>query len=78
MISSSWACSKWKRQNLDVNAGLLSVSGLFIPPVCVCVFARWVNATAGVADDGKEAADRRRTATDNDVRSAEQPGKVTG
>ncbi|TWW79570.1 Zinc fingers and homeoboxes protein 2 [Takifugu flavidus] len=28
--------------------------------------------------DGKEAADRQRTATDNDVRSAEQPGKVTG
>lgn len=28
--------------------------------------------------DGKEAADRPRTATDNDVRSTEQPGKVTG
>lgn len=53
----------------------MDVCGPFTP---ACVFGRWVNVTAGVGDDGKEAADRQRTVTDNDVRSAEQPGKVTG
>ncbi|XP_068178935.1 zinc fingers and homeoboxes protein 2-like [Antennarius striatus] len=39
---------------------------------------RWVKVTVAVGDEGEEAVDRPNLATDTDVLSLEQPGRVTG
>lgn len=54
---------------------------LFPAPVfnlCVCFFARWVKVTVAVGEESEEAVERQRLATDTDVLTLEQPGRVTG
>lgn len=39
---------------------------------------RWVKVTVAVGEESEEAVERQRLATDTDVLSVEQPGRVTG
>ncbi|XP_070821727.1 zinc fingers and homeoboxes protein 2a [Chaetodon trifascialis] len=39
---------------------------------------RWVKVTVAVGDEGEEAVERQRLATDADILTLEQPGRVTG
>lgn len=46
--------------------------------LCLCVLARWVKVTMAVGEESEEAVERQRLATDTDVLTLEQPGRVTG
>lgn len=39
---------------------------------------RWVKVTLAVGEDGEGGAERQRLATDTDILTLEQPGRVTG
>lgn len=45
----------------------------------VSVFsARWVKVTVAVGEESEQGVERQRLATDTDVLTLEQPGRVTG
>lgn len=44
----------------------------------LCVLARWVKVTVAVGEESEEGVERQRLATDTDVLTLEQPGRVTG
>uniref|UniRef100_A0A3Q3VYH1 Homeobox domain-containing protein n=1 Tax=Mola mola TaxID=94237 RepID=A0A3Q3VYH1_MOLML len=54
----------------------------FLEAVCVdtrCLIGcRWVKVALAAGEDAVDAVDRQRTATDTDVLTVEQPGRVTG
>lgn len=41
-------------------------------------FARWVKVTVAVGEESEQGVERQRLATDTDVLTLEQPGRVTG
>uniref|UniRef100_A0A3Q4MJE0 Zinc fingers and homeoboxes 2a n=1 Tax=Neolamprologus brichardi TaxID=32507 RepID=A0A3Q4MJE0_NEOBR len=48
------------------------------PDQNICFLARWVKVTLAVGEDGEGGAERQRLATDTDILTLEQPGRVTG
>lgn len=53
-------------------------SSLFVFKLSVWFLARWVKVTLAVGEDGEGGAERQRLATDTDILTLEQPGRVTG
>lgn len=51
---------------------------LFVFKLCVCFLARWVKVTVAVGEESEGAVERQRLATDTEVLTLEQPGRVTG
>lgn len=44
----------------------------------VCFLARWVKVTVAVGEESEAGVERPRLATDTEVLSLEQPGRVIG
>uniref|UniRef100_A0A3Q3VSF1 Homeobox domain-containing protein n=1 Tax=Mola mola TaxID=94237 RepID=A0A3Q3VSF1_MOLML len=66
----------------DQNGQISLVLVCFLEAVCVdtrCLIGcRWVKVALAAGEDAVDAVDRQRTATDTDVLTVEQPGRVTG
>lgn len=72
-----WHLLQCANKNLPLifvsNSPKQSVLRLF-----VCFLGRWVKVTVAVGDESEEAVERQRLATDADILTLEQPGRVTG
>lgn len=51
---------------------------LFVFKLCVWFLARWVKVTVAVGEDNEAGVERQKLATDTEVLTLEQPGRVTG
>uniref|UniRef100_A0A3Q3EMW1 Zinc fingers and homeoboxes 2a n=1 Tax=Labrus bergylta TaxID=56723 RepID=A0A3Q3EMW1_9LABR len=51
---------------------------VFVLNTCVCLSGRWVKVTVAVGKQSEDGEERQKLATDTDVLTLEQPGRVTG
>ena len=51
---------------------------LVVFKLCICSLVRWVKVTVAVGEESDAAVERPMLATDTEVLSMEQPGRVTG